>query len=83
LEISDFLAEGSEIFVLFGRIRPGLIDSDGGLNIGTGLVEVPKLAVIAAELEFNVGIVGKFAFGFQKDRTAVLKGVMVSDGISK
>jgi hypothetical protein len=83
LEISDFLAEGSEIFVLFGRIRPSLIDSDGGLNIGTCLLELAKLAVIAAELEFNVGIVGKFAFGFQKDRTAVLKGVMVSDGISK
>ena len=83
MEISDFLAEGSEIFVLFGRIRPGLIDLDGGLNIGTGLVEVPKLAVIAAELEFDVGIVGEFAFSLQKDRPAVLEGVVVADGIGK
>ena len=83
MEISDFLTEGSEILILFGRSRPSLIDSDGGLNIGTGLLEVSELAVIAAELEFDVGIIGEFTLRLQKDRTAVLEGIVVADGIGK
>ena len=77
------MAEGSEIFVLFGRIRPGLIDSDGGLNIGTSLLEVPELAVVTAQLKFDVGIIGKFAFRLQKDRATVLEGIVVADRIGK
>ena len=77
------MAEGSEIFVLFGRIRPDLIDSDGGLNIGTGLLEILQLAVIAALLKFDVGIIGEFAFRLQKDRATVLEGIVVADRIGK
>jgi len=83
VEVSELFAKGSEIFVLFGRIRPRPIDSNGGLNIRPCLLEVPELAVIAAKLEFDVRIIGELTLRLQKDRPAMLKGVVVADGVGK
>lgn len=41
---SDLFPEGSEIGVLFGGIRPSPVELNGGLHIGTRLLQVLELA---------------------------------------
>ncbi len=80
---SDLFAQWGEIGVVFGRICPTMVDADGGLDVGACLFEIAELAVIAAELKFDMGVLGKLLFGFEKDGATVLDGVLMADRIGK
>ena len=60
-----------------------MVDADGGLDVGAGLLEIAELAVIAAELKFDMGVLGKLLFGLEKDGATVLDGVLMPDRIGK
>jgi hypothetical protein len=50
-----------------------MIDTDGGLDVGACLFEIAELAVIAAELKFNMGVLGKLLFGLEKNGATLLE----------
>ena len=60
-----------------------MVDADGGLDVGACLFEIAELAVIAAELKFDMGVLGKLLFGLEKDGATVLDGVLMPDRIGK
>lgn len=60
-----------------------MVDADGGLDVGAGLLEIAELAVIATELKFDMGVLRKLLFGLEKDGATVLDGVLMADRIGK
>ena len=50
-----------------------MVDADGGLDVGAGLLEIAELAVIAAELKFDMGVLGKLLFGLEKISATLLE----------
>ena len=60
-----------------------MVDADGGLDVGAGLLEIAELAVIAAELKFDMGVLGKLLFGLEKNSSTLLQGILVTDGVGQ
>ncbi len=50
-----------------------MIDEDGGLDVGACLFEIAELAVVAAELKLDMGVLGKFLFGLEKNSATLLE----------
>ena len=64
-------AKGSQILVRLGGIGPGTVQRDGGLNVGARLFQLLQDAVVTAELEFDVGILGKLFLRFLQHNAAL------------
>ena len=60
-----------------------MIDADGGLDVGACLFEIAELAVIAAELKLDMGVLGKLLFGLEKNSATLLKGILVANGVGQ
>ena len=60
-----------------------MVDADGGLDVGACLFEIAELAVIAAELKLDMGVLGKLLFGLEKNSATLLKGILVTDGVGQ
>jgi len=80
---SGLFPKRSEISILFGGIGPSPVQLNGGLDVGTSLLQVPQLAKVTTKLEFDVWIFRKFFFGFLKDMAALLEGTALTHGIGK
>ena len=60
-----------------------MVDADSGLDVGACLFEIAELAVIATELKFDMGVLGKLLFGLKKDGATVLDGVLMAYGVGQ
>ena len=60
-----------------------MVDADGGLDVGACLFEIAELAVIAAELKFDMGVLRKLLFGLEKNSATLLDGVLMAYGVGQ